>query len=147
MPLISIQLRSPFACLVAVVLFWMSAYWPTAARADGDFVTTPPPQTGAYLAEFVEDRGHVSIIDFSGNYDSELAGGSLNSEARAVVAKEFYRTHADEYDFLVVFSAFEFDTGDAVAFHLGVQNDVEGIGVPIFDHSAELAVMANCRAI
>jgi subtilase family serine protease/flagellar hook assembly protein FlgD/squalene cyclase len=129
--------RSYCALLAAAVLLWMSAYWPTAARADGEFVITPPPQTGAYQAEFVEDRGHVSIIDFSGNYDSELAGGSLNSEARAVVAKEFYRTHEDEYDFLVAFSAFEFDTGDAVAFHMGIQNEVKGIGVPIFDHSAE----------
>ena len=133
----SIYQRSICAFLACAALLWMVACWSTEARADGDFVTTPPPQTGAYLAEFVEDRGHVSIIDFSGNYDADLSDGSLNSEARAVVAKEFYRTHADEYDFLVVFSAFEFDTGDALAFHLGVQNDVEGIGVPIFDHSAE----------
>ena len=111
--------------------------WSSVARADGNFVVTPPPQTGAYLAEFVEDRGHVSVINFSGSYDADLPDGSLNAEARAVVAKEFYRTHADEYDFLVVFSAFEFDSGDALAFHIGVQNSVEGIGVPIFDNSVE----------
>lgn len=128
---------SLYALSATAALLWIFASWSTAARADGDFVITPPPKTGAYLAEFVEDRGHVSVIDFSGNYDADLPDGSPNSEARAVVAKEFYRTHADEYDFLVVFSAFEFDSGDAVAFHMGVQNKVEGIGVPIFDNSVE----------
>jgi hypothetical protein len=125
------------AGLGAAGLAAIAAAGSTSVRADGDFVVAPPPQTGAYSAQFVEERGHVSVIDFSGNYDMKLPGGSLNAEARAVVAKEFYRTHADEYDFLVVFSAFEFDTGEALAFHLGVQNDVEGIGVPIFDNSAE----------
>ena len=57
--------------------------WSSVARADGNFVVTPPPQTGAYLAEFVEDRGHVSVINFSGSYDADLPDGSLNAEARA----------------------------------------------------------------
>jgi len=129
--------RCRLACLAGGMLLGIVAAWSPGAAADGNFVVTPPPQTGAYLAEFVEDRGHVSVINFSGNYDAHLSGGSLNAEARAVVAKEFYRNHADEYDFLVVFSAFEFDSGEAVAFHIGVQNGVEGIGVPIFDNSAE----------
>ena len=102
-----------------------------AVKADGGLVTTPPPQTGAYLAEFVEDKQHVSVINFAGNYDASLPDGSLNAEARAVVAQEFYRTHADEYDFLVVFSGFEFDTGEALAFHLGLKNEVSGIGLPL----------------
>jgi len=91
---------------------------------------------GAYTARFVEDRSHVSIIEFSGNYDKTLVDDSFNAAARAVVAQEFYANHADSYDFLVVFSSFEYDTGDAVAFHLGVSNDIQGIGLPQFDNSA-----------
>ena len=134
---LSLLHRCRRACLAAAMLLGIVAAWSPGAGADGNFVITPPARTGAYLAQFVEDRGQVSIIDFSGNYDKELPDGSVNSEARAVVAQEFYRTHADEYDFLVVFSAFEFDSGDALAFHMGVKNEVQGIGVPVFDNSAE----------
>ncbi len=91
---------------------------------------------GAYTARFVEDRSHVSIIEFAGNYDKKLVDNSFNAAARAVVAQEFYANHPDSYDFLVVFSSFEFETGDAVAFHVGVSNDIQGIGVPQFDNSA-----------
>ncbi|MDX1430942.1 MAG: CARDB domain-containing protein [Gammaproteobacteria bacterium] len=105
------------------------------ALADGTPVIEPFPITGAFLASHREDAGNVAIIDFIGDYNRNLPGGELNLEPRAVVAREFFRTHPDEYDFLVVFTTFEIDTGDAVAFHLGVQNDVQGIGLPAYDNS------------
>ncbi len=52
-----------------------------------------------------------------------------------MVAQEFFRTHPDTYDFLVIFSTFEFDTGDATAFHWSIQNQVQGIGLNTFDLS------------
>ncbi len=46
----------------------------------------------------------------------------------------------DEYDFLVAFTTFEFNTSDsesnALAFHWGVQNRVQGIGLPLYDNTA-----------
>ncbi|MGH1542894.1 MAG: CARDB domain-containing protein [Arenicella sp.] len=89
---------------------------------------------GAYDATFVEDQNGVSIIRFSGNYDKDLSPGVHNAAARAVVAKEFYQHHEDNYDFLVVFSSFEYETGDATAFAVKVQNDIQGIGVPLFSN-------------
>lgn len=62
---------------------------------------------GLYDARFVENRDNVSIIEFSGDYNRDLADGSSNSAARAVVAREFYKHHVDQYDFLVIFSDFE----------------------------------------
>lgn len=90
---------------------------------------------GAYSAQFIEDRNHISLIQFSGNYDRQLDGGQLNAAARAVVAKEFYKTHPDNYDFLVIFSSFEFNTGEATAFYIGTKNDTQGIGLPLFDNT------------
>lgn len=110
-------------------LFFSVAVW-----ADGSGVINPFPETGAYSAMHREDRGAVSIIEFAGNYDREI-GNAINPEPRAVVAKEFYRTHADNYDFLVVFTSFEFNTGDALAMHWGVQNRVQGIGLEQYDIS------------
>jgi len=90
---------------------------------------------GLYQARFIENRDNVSIIEFSGDYNRDLVSGGSNTAARAVVAQEFYRHHVDQYDFLVIFSDFEYDTGDALAFYSPVANDTEGLGIEIFDNS------------
>lgn len=110
--------------------------WSPNVLASGDFPTDnfEIPE-GAYNATFVEDSNHVTVMTFSGVYDKELEGGQFNRAARAKIAQEFYRTHPDNYDFLVTFTSFEFETGDAVAFYHGVKNDVQGIGFPQFDNS------------
>jgi len=86
------------------------------AHADGSGPISPFPTTGAFNATFVRDQEHLSIIEFVGDYNRDLPSLQSNVEPRAVVAKEFFRTHPDNYDFLIVFSTFEFDTGEAAAF-------------------------------
>lgn len=56
------------------------------------------------------------------------------------VAKEFYRTHSDHYDMLVIWGAAEFAPG--TSFYLPVRNDVTGLGYhhvgdDLFDTSAD----------
>ncbi len=84
------------------------------------------------------DEGAIAILEHDGsNYDMDLAG-TPNYAPRAQVAQRFYQTHGDLYDFLVVFTNFEFDTtleGDsAIAFYNLVRNDVQGIHKPIVDN-------------
>jgi len=86
-------------------------------------------------ARFIRDENGVSILEFAGDYDIGL------HKPRQTIAKEFYRTHADVYDFLVVFSSFEFPTGtleegDALAFYNPIRNDTKGIGRDLMDNSA-----------
>ena len=57
--------------------------------ADGSGPMEPFPITGAYSAFFREDREQITIIDFAGNYNKELAAGVPNVEPRAVIAREF----------------------------------------------------------
>lgn len=118
------------ALLVLGLVVWVRAL------ADGSGPIYPFPITGAYSAFHREDRNHISVIEIAGNYDRDLSGGQSNVEPRAVVAREFFRTHPDNYDFLVAFSTFEFSTGEALAFHWAVQNKVQGIGIREFDNSA-----------
>lgn len=120
-----------FAIAVALLAWLAGAFG--RAQADGSGPITPFPLTGAYQARLVEDRNHVSVIELTGNYNRNLDGGALNVEPRAVVSQEFFRTHPDNYDFIVAFSGFEFDTGQGTAFHWGVRNAVKGIGIPQFD--------------
>ncbi|MGH9657898.1 MAG: hypothetical protein ACRD96_05095, partial [Bryobacteraceae bacterium] len=53
------------------------------------------------------------------------------------VTRRFYQTHDDAYEFLVVFTNFDFDLDGAFAFEVNIANDVTGIGVlsdqPVFD--------------
>ncbi|MEJ2066267.1 MAG: hypothetical protein P8X74_23815, partial [Reinekea sp.] len=116
-------------------LLWILATPVWSNSSDSSSVIQPIPETGAFSASFREDRGAVTIIDFAGNYDKEI-NGLPNHEPRAVVAREFLRTHVDEYDFLVVFTTFEFETGEALAFHGRVQNKVQGIGLDLYDNSS-----------
>jgi hypothetical protein len=81
------------------------------------------------------DEGSIAVLEHDGsNYDLYLPDGSPNYEARARVAHQFYATHGDRYDFLLVFTNFEFASPGALAFFSPVRNDVQGLGIPLFDN-------------
>ena len=128
-------MKSAMRQLYVVLGILLSLYLPVNAGENGDGEPFVVPE-GVYDARFIENRNNVSIIEFSGDYNRDLADGSSNAAARAVVAQEFYQHHVDQYDFLVIFSSFEFDTGEALAFYQPVANDTQGIGVELFDNSA-----------
>ena len=86
------------------------------------------------------DYGNVTVMEVTGNYDAKNSDGSVNAAPREAISKEFFKTHKDEYDFLVVFSNFDFqmpEDGKARAFYLGVKNDTQGIGQEEFDHTID----------
>jgi hypothetical protein len=88
-----------------------------------------------FYARALGDYGNVSVIEVSGNYDEYDSEGKVNSRPRELIAREFYATHKDEYDFLVIFTDFDIKfESEAVAFYLGVKNDTLGIGNEIFDN-------------
>jgi subtilase family serine protease/flagellar hook assembly protein FlgD/fibronectin type 3 domain-containing protein len=93
---------------------------PAAAARKGD------PQ--AQVSE-AADHGNITLMTLHGDYSRGLA------QPRQAVAQRFLTDHPDRYDFLVVFSTFEFATGDATAFYTPIRNDVAGIGQAQFDHS------------
>lgn len=49
------------------------------------------------------------------------------------LSREFYRTHGDQYDFLVVFTDFTVDLQGAFAFNAGIKNQTRGLGLRLFD--------------
>jgi flagellar hook assembly protein FlgD/fibronectin type 3 domain-containing protein len=95
--------------------------------------TAALPQDLPGVARLVRDDRSISVMEFSGDYDAGL------NEPRKTIAKEFFRTHADVYDFLVIYSSFEFPTtvagADASAFYNHVRNDTLGIGQTVYDNS------------
>ena len=96
-----------------------------------DLVTSPVQTASQAAATMVEIRDQITVVELTGNYDQGFR------EPRAEVSREFLANHSDEYDFLVTFTTFDFDSGEAAAFATLLKNDVEGIGLPIFDQSSD----------
>ncbi len=108
--------------------------------SPGQTVTINAPLSPAtnFTVTALGDFGNVTVMEVAGNYDSKNPDGSLNTLPRQEIAKEFFRTHQDQYDFFVIFSNFDFSMPDASAkaFYLEVKNDTQGIGKQIFDNSS-----------
>ncbi|TFH65040.1 MAG: hypothetical protein E4G91_03865 [Candidatus Zixiibacteriota bacterium] len=81
------------------------------------------------------DFGNVTVMELTGNFDANLADGTSNSAPRMALATEFYRTHQDNYDFLIFFTNFDYQMLDAetAGFYMAVSNDIRGIGIDLFD--------------
>jgi len=123
------------ALLGVLVLY---AFWAASAIASDVPSNTVIPNTGEFTAQFNDNatQGNIAVIELDGNYDQNR-GAQFNIEPRAVIAREFYRHYPDIYDFLVVFTSFDFNAGSALAFHHAVRNDVTGLGPQktVFDNS------------
>ena len=90
-----------------------------------------------FTASTIGDYGNITVMEVAGNYDAKNPDDTLNDTPRQEIAKEFFRTHKDEYDFLVIFTNFNFQMlfDDTEAFYSQVQNDIQGIGLEVFDNS------------
>ena len=100
-------------------LFWLGQAVPATAQGP----------------RFVEDEGHIVVIEHDGeSYDRDTSAGGLNVSPRQRIARELIDTHGDFYDFIVVFTNFEFDRGGAAGFYTNVRNDVAGINLPLVDN-------------
>ncbi len=93
------------------------------------------PAFGQSQAQQVGETNGITIIQLTGSYDTSL-GGQANSDPRGAVAKEFFRTHPDDFDFLVVIPNFAFQSDDGIAFHWTVRSSVQGIGLAPFNNGA-----------
>ncbi len=92
----------------------------------------------AFTADVIGDYGDITVMEVSGDYDAVLGNGAANSAPREAIARQFYVTHPDDYDFLFIFTDFNFQMPlkEAVAFYMEVSNDVQGIGIDQFNNCA-----------
>ncbi|MEW6110166.1 MAG: hypothetical protein AB1632_13530 [Nitrospirota bacterium] len=57
-----------------------------------------------FIVRNIGDYGNVSVMEVNGNYDAKNPDGTINSVPRQAIANEFFKTHKDGYDFLIIFS-------------------------------------------
>ena len=98
-----------------------------------------------FTVQSIGDTNNVAVMEATGSFDLQVVDGSpIGYEARRVVAQEFFRNHDDDYDFIVVFTGFEYlmptvtvagEVHSVVGFYTGVKNDVSGIGREFFNNT------------
>ncbi len=110
----------------------------------------------------LDDAFQVNLVNYSDDLPLEGTTGAiaevfvdLPTVNLQNVAREFYRTHGDDFDSLVLFTNFEsnLDLVGVLAFAINVQNDVLGIGnpnrseiFPQFDHTAEYGSQGKLKS-
>lgn len=104
----------------------------SAATADNTFTTSD------FIAATVADIGNSAVIEIAGDFDTTNPDSSINSAPRQKVAQEYYKTHNDNIDFLVIFSTFDYamPDPDTQGVYMSVRNDTLGINQTIFDNSS-----------
>ena len=111
----------------------------------------------------LDDAFQVNLVDYSDDVPIEGGTGAvaevfvdLPTVNLQNLAREFYRTHNDNYDSLILFTNFEsnLDLVGVLAFAVSTQNDVLGIGnpnraeiFPQFDDNANYGSAGNLRTI
>jgi hypothetical protein len=63
------------------------------------------------------------------------------------VARKFYQTHPDAYDQLVVWTDTRLTDGNTFSFEVTVANDIQGIGVDVFDTTRDFGSAGRLRSM
>jgi hypothetical protein len=102
------------------------------------------------------ETGIFSAVDVSTASAGALAGGggaigerfsTLQDFDFVALTKKFYQMHNDDFDQLVVFTNTRTTTRGTFAFEFTVANEVQGIGVDIYDSSRDFGSRGRLRSL
>lgn len=128
------MIKSTISRTVIGFLFFVMAVIKTDGAAYADF-----------SVQTLKNLSDISVMEVQGGYDVPNLDCDDCSLPRAAITKEFYKTHPDSYDFIVIFSNFNFQMPvsssggkqyTAQAFYRPVKNSVRGIGKNVFDSTS-----------
>lgn len=95
------------------------------------------------------DRGDIAVLEDDGTLLRPV--GSKMEADEVAVARAFYRTHGDDYDFLCIYVAsavpFQIFGGRAFAYEENVVQDVAGIGLGLWDYSLDFGSGGQLRSL
>ena len=105
-------------------------------------VGVSPGRTGVFTPVNLSDAGPSG--GGSGAVGERFAAsGELDTVA---LTKEFYKTHGDNYDQLVVWTDLPY-VRDAFAYEQTIANEVTGIGIPVFDLARDFGSGGRLRSM
>ena len=129
-------------------IYWGQLRIPGTPRAFSVRLSIVPPNIPespvVQINDNVQFASHVVNIRDPDFGDSRVQGGDHEFNF-AEITRRFYEHFADEYEVIAVVSeAMQF--GSAY-FHRNVRNDISGIGLPLFDRSADYGSAGVLQAI
>ena len=129
-------------------IYWGRLLVPGTEGGTGVRLSIVPPNIPASPVVRINDRvqyaSHVVNLRDPDFGDSRVQGG--NQELNfPEITRRFYEHFADEYEVIVVVSdAMQFG---GTYFHRNVRNDIRGIGLPLFDRSADFGSAGVLQAV
>lgn len=107
--------------------------------------TNIPSSTVTQISSTVQFASHVVNIHVPDFADLRV-GGADDEYVLRQVATEFYKEFPDEYDFISVISQTT-QVEDFFGFHRIVRNEIAGLGLSLFDRSAEYGSAGRLKGI
>jgi hypothetical protein len=86
--------------------------------------------------------GEPNAIDFSSPPSTAVSGPAFEFFSKSkrldlpALTRTFYRSHEDVFDTIYIWTDFAFDNGLGVAHAFNVRNDIQGIGLNLFDRGS-----------
>jgi hypothetical protein len=112
--------------------------------------------TSAVVGVSPGETGIFAAVDVSAAAAGTLAGGSGAIGERfstqtdfdfVAMTRKFYQTHSDDFDQLVLFTNTRTTKSGTFAFEFTVANEVQGIGVDVFDASRNFGSGGRLRSV
>jgi len=97
---------------------------------------------------FGELNGQVATFHFIGNpvLFEKVTDTPLNFQIRQDLTRKYYEHYGDSYDFLILITDFSY-IYDAFAFTSVIRNDIQGIGLDLFDQASFFSSDGKLRAL
>ena len=118
-------------------------HYGTTVTARNAVVGLSPGRTGQFSAVDLSTTAPVS----SG---SSAIGERFSSSADidlVALSRRFYQTHPDNFDQLVIFTDSTVVSGNTFAYESTVANEIRGLGVDIYDTSADFGSAGRLRSV
>ena len=121
-------------------LYWGRLLVPGTDGETNLFLRIVPPDISASPVARINDRvqyaSHVVNLRVPDFGDSRVQGGDMELSLPEIT-RRFYEHFADAYEVIAVVSDAQQFSGNWGAFHRTVRNNISGIGLPLFDRSAD----------
>lgn len=134
------MLKGVYMPINGIIFLFLSVFiYQSVSASDVDY--SYPIQSKNQLdfdVVYVNDESGISVLDFTGDYSRQV-NGQYNAAARQALLDELYNHVEDDFDFVVIFTDFPVESGEAAAFYGAIKNDVEGIGIPVFNYQSQFS--------
>ena len=117
---------------------------------DEDEILPYPDEDTLHEFELHSNNRVSSLLMSSSEYNSWLNNNDFyNTEKRHALFQDIYKKFPDKYDFIFLVLN-ELDKPSSPSYYgslIGVSNDIEGIGLNIYDNSAEYGSSSKLKAV